>query len=103
MKFQIEFHWVGSSYSWSYFDCERLQDAPYLASHLATQKYKDTRYLTMPKTLHVKEYDSETQKPKRGGHRFKIRRTFIQVNYGKGHVQRDEWYEPADADVFGAS
>lgn len=48
------------------------------------------------KTISVVEYDNETKKPKRGGEKFKLRLSWLEMKFLDGSKIRNEWYEPVE-------
>src|SRR5690348_8579516 len=105
-KYQIEFKRAGCSKSYCYFEANK-RSLYKAACKAADAKLDQLRlffrpiFLThatfkAPKTLTVREWDTEKKQVKRGGHKFKLHLTFFEANFDSGIKQRDEWYEYND-------
>lgn len=92
-KYQIRFCDSKGHGSFRYFDADKkIEQEAADAANL----YMETRLTNypLPKTVNVWEMDMVTKEPKKKGHRFKIRKSFVQATYENGRKERKEWYEP---------
>lgn len=90
-KYQIEFNRGLGIKSYSYFIAEKGDNVIGLAVENANQKSK---ILTgrLPKVLYVREWDTEKNRVKRGGLKFKLRLTFLGVTTYGGAKAKRLWY-----------
>jgi hypothetical protein len=105
-KYQIEFKRAGSSKSYCYFDANK-RNLYKEACKAADAKLNQLRlffrpiFLTnatfkAPKTLIVREWDTDKKCVKRGGLTFKLSLAFLQASFTDGSIERNEWYEYND-------
>lgn len=102
-KYQIEFNRGGGTKSFAYFDVmDCLQAAQQEAvkkanEHMNRKKELNTAFgwcsYKPPKSVTVREYDTKKKKPLRGGHKFKLHLTFLQLVTDSGRKERFESYE----------
>lgn len=99
-KYQIDFNW-GRSHSFEYIQAEENieKSAADKANQCIEKKsagasiFSDVKW---PRTLIVREYDTEKKSVKRGGHKFKLRLGTLRLAYQSGSKERNEWYEPIE-------
>lgn len=104
-KYQIEFNHGEGSKSYKYFKTEDYAKGVTVESIAAdvasdaldndkqNASFRSFGHFKPLKTLTVREMDMETKKPKRGGHKFKLHLTFIQLTTDSGRKERFESYE----------
>lgn len=87
-----------ASYSYSYFDADK--DVEKANERLKRDKenadFRSFGYFKPIKTLTVREMDRSKKEPKRGGHKFKVRLTYLSITTDSGRKERQEWYEYID-------
>lgn len=92
-RYQIRFVDKDGCGVFKYFDAD--DNIEQRAADVATD-YMNQRMASydLPRTVNVWEMDVQTKEPKKKGHRFKIRKTYVQATTLDGGKTRDEWYEP---------
>lgn len=100
-KYQIEFK-IGASSSFQYFEADKNMEATACeVANAYIKKREDNRFMQFspykpPRTLMVREYDTEKNLPKRGGQRRKLHLTFVEAKTIGGQKIRTQWYEYND-------
>jgi hypothetical protein len=94
-KYQIEFNRGASLKSYKYFIAEQEENPYDIACQVANDSLK-TYNGKAPKVLTVREWDRVKVKPKRGGIKFKLHLTFIELTTQSGNKERDYWYQYND-------
>lgn len=107
-RYQIEFNRGGGTKSFCYFDSENYAKGVSVESaaadvaneHMNKKKEMNTFLgwcsYKPPKSLSVREYDTTRKQPLRGGHKFKLRLTFLELITDSGRKERFESYEYND-------
>jgi hypothetical protein len=101
-KYQIEYNLGGSSKSYKYFEAN--SDLKTVATKKAnevlrieftTARIGSFQPLQPPRTLMVREYDTVSKKPVKGGNRLKLKLKSETMKAG-GVKVKNSWYEPVE-------
>ncbi len=103
-SYQIVFNHGNGSKSFEYFDASIKGTEIELAVKRADECRINRKsgacfwaiYRKPPRTLTVREYDMKKKQPLRGGHKFKLHLTFLELVTDSGRKERFESYEYND-------